>query len=278
MDKIALSSNQHEIDIFSELGLKITFRPFHLLKESIGSGSQEVLDKLVETGWKKALSDYAKWHKKIFDGKLPKDQKFLEEKYMEEIVMEVFNLACYGRDLVFLHSDHETIELTETEKKAERDAYALWKYNKLYGFKGVEERKKEIESTPLLKEEVKVVKQETIKQPVVQVQQQNQNTNQNQQQNQNQNQNTGQRHFKNPNSIMPESVNLQPQENTEVGADGLPLWFIEGLRITAVAMASGNPAEAIGWLLNISVKKGSGNIFGQEQIVNWLQQQMGQPK
>jgi hypothetical protein len=269
MDKIALSSNQHEIDIFTDLGLKLTFRPFHLLKESIGSGSQEVLDKLVETGYRKVLNDFSKWHKKIFSGKLPKDQKFLEEKYREEIVMEVFNLACYGRDILFLHSDHESIELNEAEKEAERNAYELWRYNKLYGFKEVAERKKEIENIPL-QEKAKVIKQVT--QPVIQQQPVNQQNNpQNQQQNHNY-----PKHYKNPDSIMPESVNLQPQENVELGTDGLPLWFIDGLRITAIAMASGNPAEAIGWLLNISIKKGSESVFGQPQISEWLQKQLGQ--
>jgi hypothetical protein len=112
----------------SGLGLKLEIDPKWLFKQSINQESQIILDKLLENELKSALDEFID-----SDENVEKIRRRLYHKEMHSAL--IAKIANIERDLVNkIHSDPETIELSDAQSEARDFAYSVWKYCSDYGF------------------------------------------------------------------------------------------------------------------------------------------------
>jgi len=104
--------------------LKLEVQPFRLVKKLIHQRSQETLDQMISMEYKKIINDVSDFLK---------NNEIDDEN--DEIIPEILKLSTFIRDILPLHSDDESIELTVKEEKVLNECRYIWKYSANYGFK-----------------------------------------------------------------------------------------------------------------------------------------------
>lgn len=135
--KLEYKGPEKKFKLFT-MGLNLEVQPYWLIQQVITKNSQSMLDEMIAEKFKAALNAFLAWENQVLatigvsddDGEI----EFEKNKY-EVHIKEIQNVADISRDLLPLHTDWESIELTEDEQSAVERAYAYWKYNKFYGHK-----------------------------------------------------------------------------------------------------------------------------------------------
>jgi len=135
--KLKYNNPEKKLKLFM-MGLNLEVQPFWLVKEVISKNSQLILDEIIELKYKEALENFIKWEEHVLDTIGVSDDdgavEFHKNKY-ELHINEIQNVADISRDILPLHSDWESIELSEREEDAKTRAYQYWGYNNFYGHK-----------------------------------------------------------------------------------------------------------------------------------------------
>lgn len=139
MNKTELKQQpDNKLELFT-MGLRMDVQPYWLVKGMISKNSQEILDEMISSSFRKALKEFNEWQigviEALDEGADP-DYEFVKHKRDKHISF-IQNIADFSRNLLDLHSDWQGAATDEDNRIAEM-AYDYWQYNEFYGYKKLE--------------------------------------------------------------------------------------------------------------------------------------------
>ena len=139
MKKVTLNKQpDNKLELFT-MGLRLDVQPYWLVKGMITKNSQDILDDMISTTFRKALKDFNEWQTGVIealDEDADPDYEFVKHK-REVHIQQIQDIADISRNLLDLHSDWQ-FAATEEDNRIAEMAYEYWQYNDFYGYKKIE--------------------------------------------------------------------------------------------------------------------------------------------
>jgi len=115
------------------MGLRMDVQPYWLVKGMITKNSQDILDEMISSHFRKLLKDFKDWQDKVIEAlgeDDDPDKAFVKHK-RDVHIKQIQDVADFSRNLLDLHSDWQ-FAATEEDLKIIEMAYEYWGYNKFY--------------------------------------------------------------------------------------------------------------------------------------------------
>lgn len=126
MEKTELKQDRDNKLTLSTMGLNLEVQPYWLIKEMMNDNSQKMLDSMIEAKYRWLILEYRAWKKQDYNS-------LVDYKYTVHVDI-IQDGADIFRNLLPLHSDYESIFLTEDDLDTLSEISSYWKYNTFYGY------------------------------------------------------------------------------------------------------------------------------------------------